>query len=98
MFVGVALNTNMDHRRSNSYSSWLRDQRTRTSIERLIVAFAGAVGISGLLLSPVRAQEASSAVEGHRFWGELGLGYGHLERSENSQTLRNDTFALNLAG
>lgn len=68
------------------------------SIGRLIVAFAAAVGMAGLVVSPVRAEQASSELEGHRWWAEVGLGYGRVERSAQSATLHNDSFALNIAG
>jgi hypothetical protein len=68
------------------------------SIGRLTVAFAAVVGISGLLVSPVRAEQPSSELEGHRWWAEVGLGYGRVERSAQPGTLRNDSFAFNIAG
>ncbi len=67
-------------------------------MERLISALATAVGIFGLSLSQAHAQEVSSEVQGHRFWGEIGVGYGHVERSASAGTLHDESFALDLAG
>jgi len=70
----------------------------QASIGRLIVAIAAVVGIAGLSASPAQAEQTSSELEGPRWWAEVGLGYGRVERSAASGTLRDDSFALNLAG
>ncbi len=59
---------------------------------------AAAVATCGLLWSPAGADEASSEARGSRFWAELALGYGRVERSASAQTLHDDSFALNLTG
>src|SRR5215469_9791523 len=68
------------------------------SIGRLIVAFAAVVGMAGLRVSPVRAAQASSELEGHGWWAEVGLGYGRVELRAQSATLHNDSLAFSFAG
>ena len=72
--------------------------KQRTAIEGRSLVFAAVLAIAGLLASSVQAEEASSKVQGHRFWAELDLGYGHVERSASSQTLSDDSFALDVMG
>ena len=72
-------------------------RRAHTSIVRLIIASILIVGVAGLSVPPVQANQ-STELEGHRWWVELDLGYGRVERSAPSGTLNNDTFALNFAG
>jgi len=68
--------------------------KRRTASGQRIIAFASMLGIAALLASPVGAEDASSKPPSHRFWAELDLGYGHVERSASSQTLSDDSFAL----
>jgi len=51
--------------------------------------------MAGLLVSPVRAEQASGDPEGHRWWAEVGFGYGRLELKAQSATLHKDSFAFN---
>ena len=61
-------------------------------------AVASLAVMAGMLVSPVRAEEASGQVQDHRFWAELGLGYGYVERSASSQTISDNSFALDVSG
>jgi hypothetical protein len=42
-------------------------------------------------VNPVRAEDAPGQVQDGRFWAELGLGYGRVERSASSVPLRDDS-------
>ncbi len=92
------LASNTEPWRGNRCLTRLRDGITHASIRRLIVAIAAVVAISGSLVGPAQAEQASSELEGLRWWAEVGLGYGHVERSADSGTLRDDSFALDFAG